>query len=179
MNPRETIEGFDAHLDRLGLRLEAVVVGGTALYLMGVVSRATRDCDVLVPELSEDILAAARSFAAATRAHGEPLDDEWLNNGPASLTRDLPDGWQERLVDVFTGKAIVLRSLGRPDLLRSKLFALCDRGLDLPDCVALAPTAEELDSLREWLEDRDANPDWPAHVRATLQDLGERLGYGS
>lgn len=61
--------------------------------------------------------------------------------------------------------------------LRTKLFALCDRGLDLADCLALAPTADELAALLPWVEEQDLNPDWPAHVRATLADLGERLGH--
>jgi hypothetical protein len=28
------------------------------------------------------------------------------------------------------------------------------------------------------LEQQDANPDWPAHVRATLADVARRLGHG-
>jgi len=78
----------------------------------------------------------------------------------------------------FSGHAIVLHTLGRLDLLRSKLFALCDRGIDLPDCLALAPSAEELAEILPWLEVRDANPDWPAHVRQSLSDLGRRLKHG-
>jgi hypothetical protein len=64
------------------------------------------------------------------------------------------------------------------DLLRSKLFALCDRGTDLPDCVALAPTPDEIAVILPWLEQQDANPDWPAHVGATLHDLAGRLDHG-
>jgi hypothetical protein len=93
--------------------------------------------------------------------------------------RDLPSDWNKRLVVVFTGQAIELRCLGREDLLGAKLFALCDRGLDLPDCIALAPTPGELESLRPWIEERDANPDWPEHVRATLDDLARKLGHGA
>lgn len=179
MKPRDTIERFDTYLHKRGLRLEAVVIGGAALELLGIVSRSTRDCDILVPDLSEQLLDAARAFAGATRTDGEHLDDDWLNNGPASLVRDLQVGWQDRLVPAFSGHSIVLRSLGRLDLLGSKLFALCDRALDLADCVALAPTLAELDGLRAWLEERDTNPDWPAHVHATLNDLKLRLGHGA
>jgi len=38
--------------------------------------------------------------------------------------------------------------------------ANCDRGTDLPDCVALAPTAEELAECAPWLEVQDANASW-------------------
>ncbi len=106
------------------------------------------------------------------------LRDDWLNNGPASLAEQLPPGWQARTHTVFVGAALDLRSLGRDDLLRSKLFALCDRGIDLGDCLALAPTADEIGALLPCLERQDANPDWPAHARATLADLARRLGHG-
>jgi hypothetical protein len=47
MLPRPTIEAFDAHLLTAGLRLEAVVIGGSALALLGIISRQTRDFDIL------------------------------------------------------------------------------------------------------------------------------------
>ena len=75
-------------------------------------------------------------------------------------------------------EAIQLWTLGRPELLLSKLFALCDRGLDLGDCLALAPSAEELARSKAWIAAQDLHPDWPTHVRATLEDLARRLGHG-
>jgi hypothetical protein len=178
MRPRETLEAFDRYLTGRGLRLEAVVIGGAALNLLGVISRATKDCDILDPPLPSLVIEAARSFAAEARTRGVVLQDDWLNNGPASLVSVLPPGWRERLQSVFSGSSIELRCLGREDLLRSKLFALCDRGFDLGDCLALAPSADELRAILPWLEQQDRNPDWPAHVRATLVDLGGRLGHG-
>jgi hypothetical protein len=121
MLPRPTIEAFDLHLLGLGLRFEGVVIGGSALGLMGVIQRPTRDFDILVPELPPAIVSL---------------------------------------------------------LLKSKLFALCDRGTDLPDCTALAPTAEELAECVPWLELQDGNELWPAHVRATVAGLARRLGHG-
>ena len=178
MNPRETISRFDAFLAELGVRLDAVVVGGAALALLGVTSRQTRDCDVLDPALSDEVLAAARAFAAQRRAESDILADDWLNNGPSSLADVLPRGWRARTRVVFEGRAITLRCLGRRDLLRSKLFALCDRGIDLGDCLALRPTAVELDAVAPWLERQDAHPDWAAHVRATFEELRRRLNDG-
>ena len=178
MTSRETLEAFDRYLADRGLRLDAVVIGGAALNLLGVVSRATKDCDIFDPPLPAAIVAAARSFAVAVRARGDSLEDGWLNNGPASLTCVLPPGWRDRLQPVFSGSAIELRCLGRADLRRSKLFALCDRGIDLGDCLALAPTPAELRAILPWLEQQDGNPEWPAHARAALDDLGRRLGHG-
>ena len=178
MRPRETLEAFDAFLADRGLRLDAVVVGGAALNLLGVVSRPTKDCDILSPQLPDEIGNAAKAFAAARRQAGEFIPDDWLNNGPASLVAQLPADWRDHLRTVFSGRAVRLECPGRDDLLRSKLFALCDRGLDLGDCLALAPTREELARLLSWLDLQDGNPGWPAHVHATLADLGQRLGHG-
>ena len=69
----------------------------------------------------------------------------------------LPIGWRERAKRIFEGQALALSTLGRPDLLKSKLFALCDRGTDLPDGIALAPTAAELAERAPWLEVQDGN----------------------
>lgn len=178
MLPRPTIEAFDLHLQRLGLRFEGVVIGGSALGLMGVIQRPTRDFDILVPELPRAIGLAARDFAESQRQAGVDLQNDWLNNGPIQLGEVLPAGWRERVQRIFEGQALVLSTLGRLDLLKSKLFALCDRGTDLPDCVALASTAEELGECVPWLEARDGNELWPAHVRATVADLARRLGHG-
>ncbi len=154
---------FDQYLAKRHLQFEAVAIGGAALNLLGVVSRLTKDCDILYPEIPRDIAEAARAFAAEVRDRGDTLQDDWLNNGPASLANQLLPQWQERLQALFSGKAIRLRSLGRVDLLCAKLFALCDRGIDLGDCIALAPTTDELANVLSWLEVQDANPDWPAH----------------
>ncbi|HEY2900258.1 MAG TPA: DUF6036 family nucleotidyltransferase [Polyangia bacterium] len=178
MDPRKTLTAFDQYLAAAKLRLDAVVIGGTALNLLGIVSRATDDCDILHPSLPPVITAAARAFAVDVRSRGQVLADDWLNNGPASLANQLPVDWQTRLRPVFSGTAIQLRCLGREDLLRSKLFALCDRGIDIGDCLALAPTRDELRTIGPWVEAQDTNPNWPAHVQATLDDVAKRLGHG-
>jgi hypothetical protein len=178
MKPRETLEAFDAFLEERGLRLDAVVIGGAALNLLGVVARPTKDCDILCPPIPDEIGQAARAFAAARRQAGDAIADDWLNNGPASLMAQLPADWRNHLRTVFSGRALRLECPGREDLLRSKLFALCDRGLDLGDCLALAPTKDELAKLLPWLDQQDGNPGWPAHVRGTMTDLGRRLGHG-
>jgi hypothetical protein len=162
----------------VGLRLEAIVIGGSALALLGVVTRQTRDFDILAPAFPLDIVEAARGFAREQRRLGIDLADDWLNNGPLQLGDVLPSGWQARVTPAFDGHAVALSTLGRADLLKTKLFALCDRGTDLTDCIAMAPTAEELAEALPWVSFQDANPDWPSHVTATLEDLQRRLGHG-
>ena len=178
MKPAEILAEFDRFLAERRLKLSSVAIGGAALNLLGVISRPTTDCDILHPTLPREIVEAARAFAAATRKRGEQLQDDWLNNGPASLAAHLPAGWQARVQPLFAGSALTLTALGRIDFLRAKLWALCVRGLDLPDCLALAPTADELAIIQPWLEEQDANPEWPAHVRDTLADVARRLGHG-
>ena len=170
---RHLIERFDAFLAERQLRFECVVIGGGALVLAGIIDRPTKDLDCLDPEIPEEVQQAAREFAKGT----PELWERWFNNGPRSLTRDLPAGWERDLQPLFEGASLVLRTLGRLDLLRSKLFAYCDRQQDVDDCLALAPTTEELRACLPWLEARDANPLWPDHVRTSLRALGKELGY--
>ncbi len=152
------------------------MIGGAALNLLGIVHRATEDCDIIYPLLPEAIVTAAREFAEQQRTiERSDLDRDWLNNGPASLVEVLPSGWEARLQPCYSGTVLTLRSLGRLDLIRSKLFAVCDRGRDLADCLALAPSVEELAAIQPWLAIQDLNPDWPAHVRSTLANIARRL----
>lgn len=173
----EILASFDRYLVERHLRFEGVVIGGAALNLLGVVSRLTKDCDILTPEIPKPIDEASRAFARQVRATGGTLQDEWFNSGPASLRDQLLSGWESRLQDAYVGQAVHLRTLGREDLLCAKIFALCDRGIDLSDCIALAPTSDELKIILPWLEQQDANPQWPAHVQTTVADLARRLGH--
>ena len=178
MQPKPIAEAFDDWLTEHSLQLEAAVVGGAALALLGTTSRQTRDFDILDPELPLEILESAREFAKQMRGDGIELTDDWLNNGPIELVDVLPREWQSRQQVVFEGRSLRLTTLGRSDLLKTKLFALCDRGTDLADCIALAPTIAELEEAKPWLSEQDANPLWPEHVSATLDDLSRRLKYG-
>lgn len=178
MFPRPTIEAFDTWLTEQGLRLDAIVVGGAALALLGITDRQTRDFDILQPELPEEIAEASRTFAAHLRDEGIELANDWLNNGPIQLADILPNGWRSRVQAAFQGKSLELVTLSRADLLKTKLFALCDRGTDLADCIAMMPSVTELEEAEPWVSQQDANPMWPDHVRATLEDLRRRVGHG-
>jgi len=122
MITHELLDDFDRYLADRSLTYDGVVIGGAALILLGVISRATEDVDCLDPRIPPPIKAASVEFS---RGHG--LKEDWFNNGPESLKRDLPEGWGSRLSPLYKGKALDLSTLGRSDLLRSKLFAYCDR----------------------------------------------------
>ncbi len=104
--------------------------------------------------------------------------DTFLNEHGINFECVVVGGAALGLLGIISRHTKTIHTLGRLDLLRSKLFALCDRGIDIPDCVALAPTDDEIKIIRPWLEQRDAHPHWPDHVRATLEDLQERLADG-
>ena len=177
MTPKPTIEAFDLWLYQKSIQLEAIVIGGAALALLGVINRQTRDFDILQPNLSDEVLFEAKEFAKHLRNQGVELGNEWLNNGPSQVAELLPKGWETRLQPLFNGHSLTLTTLGRPDLLKTKLFALCDRGTDLFDCLALAPSSSELIEATPWLEMQDTNPMWPEHVKSTLKNLEERLAH--
>jgi hypothetical protein len=60
---------FDQHLAERRLQFDAVVIGGAALNLLGVVSRLTKDCDIPHPEILNEIAEASRGFGVA-KHHG-------------------------------------------------------------------------------------------------------------
>ena len=171
MITKDILDAYDTFLEGRGLQLDAIIVGGTALNLLGYISRQTRDVDIIAPELSEALKFASEDFAKTIPT----LWSNWLNNGPSSLVEILPMGWENRLQDSYIGTALHLKTLGRSDLLKTKLFAYCDRGTDLSDCLAMKPTPAELDEARTWVVLQDANSLWPEHVRASFEVLTQQL----
>ncbi len=166
---------FDSFLHSKGLTFNFVMIGGGALVVMSVISRLTRDVDCLDPLIPENIKKASIEFAK--KYPSLSLEEDWLNNGPASLKNDLPSGWNLRLITIFKGEAMTIQTLGRSDFLKTKLYALSDRGIDLSDCLALKPSALEIEEAYEWVSKQDASELWPKQVRVTFDDLKKRLGY--
>jgi hypothetical protein len=178
MRPKDTIQDFNAFLAARNVRFTAIAIGGSALAILGVISRETRDFDILDPQIPQNIQSIAIEFALEQTRKGSVLREDWLNNGPASLVPTLPPGWRARLVQLFAGDGLELTTLGRSDFLCTKLFALCDRGTDFQDCLALKPTKEELISCLEWVRNQDENADWPKHVTTMFKTVAKELGYG-
>jgi len=168
----EILPKFEKFLAEQGLYFEAIIIGGAAMQLLGLTDRVTKDCDVLSPKISSKLKEVSKEFA---KEHG--LSDDWLNNGPETLIRDLPTDWQKNVISLYQGKNLKLFTLSRTDFLRSKLFAFVDRGIDLQDLIKLKPTKAEIEQLEEWLKERDGNPDWPKYVEIRLGELIKEL-YG-
>jgi hypothetical protein len=146
--------------------------------LLGVVQRTTEDCDVLDPNIPPSVVDAARQFAQA-----RGIDSDWLNSKAHEFVGGcLPDGWRARLRAAFVGRALNLQTLGRQDLLCTKLVALVDRGTDYDDCVALQPTVAELHSAWPFIEQYEGNEEsrvgyWVPLAKKQLNRLAKELGH--
>lgn len=88
---KQVIARFDSYLSYLGLDFEAIIIGGAALNIMDIITRETKDVDFLDPEIPEKIKKASVDFALKNPDLKLAVH-EWINNGPKSLTRDLPQG---------------------------------------------------------------------------------------
>lgn len=72
---QDVLNAFDEYLADRGMAFEGTAIGGAALIVLGVISRATRDVDVLEPQIPEGIRNAARAFA---KMHPElNVDEQW------------------------------------------------------------------------------------------------------
>lgn len=146
-------------LTERGLAYEIAVVGGSALLLQGLISRPTRDMDVVAillegqlrdpRPLPGDLLAAAQDVA---RAYG--LDEAWLNPHAADLLFEygLPDGFLTRC-EVRRDGGLTVHIATRLDQIAFKLFASLDlyRTRDVDDLRAMQPSQEELIDVAPWV----------------------------
>lgn len=138
------LESLDLKLRNKNEHRELIVCGGGALLILDIIDRQTRDIDVIAPELD---LVVKEIAAEVGQEFG--LEPGWLNNGPASLSRDLEVGWEDRIQLIYRGHNLVMHALSSRDLLASKLFAYCDRDEnDLSDILKMSPSVSEIESLK-------------------------------
>ena len=161
-------------LARRRQRAAVVVVGGTALNLLRVVERVTRDVDVIATGTLQpngpptDIeppepLPRALTDAIATVARDLGLPSDWLNTTVAGQWETgLPPGFASRVTWSRYG-GLWVGVAGRLDLIHLKAYAAADDtgpgSRHVADLVALRPTAEELAAARAWItETQDPSP---------------------
>ncbi|MBK6575409.1 MAG: hypothetical protein IPG17_04220 [Sandaracinaceae bacterium] len=78
MQPAEVVPAFDELLAACGLQFTGVIIGGSALVLLGVVQRTTEDCDILDPDIPSAVREAAEAFAEQ-----RGIDRDWFKlQGP-------------------------------------------------------------------------------------------------
>jgi hypothetical protein len=179
----DTTQAADDILDALGEQLAAqnecfaiAVVGGSALLALGLVSRATRDVDVLAIVNGEEFtsaqpLPAALAGAAQTVARDFGLSEDWLNPGPTSLLDlGLPDGFFGRAQRRHYGPGLEVLFASRVDQIHLKLYATVDQGAGkhLNDLEALAPTERELLEAASWSQTHDPSDGYRTVLASVL-----------
>jgi hypothetical protein len=179
------LEATGALLERRGHTSAIVVVGGTALNLLGFVHRVTHDVDVIAlatphpaglptdvrppvslpPELRDAIATVGRDL-------GLPAD--WLNTTVAGQWQTgLPDGFVTRITwRQFGGLWVGLA--GPLDLIHLKLYAAADdigtTSRHFQDLVALHPSDAELEAAQQWIRTQD-----PSEVMSNI--VGEVIAH--
>ncbi len=184
--PIRDADDTDTLLGALGEQLAArgdqytlAVVGGSALLALALVARATRDVDVvaLVDDgelVSAEPLPAGLHDAALVVARDFGLPEDWLNPGPASLTKfGLPAGFLERAEQRDYGASLNILFASRVDQIHLKLYATVDQGpgKHLTDLLALNPTHQELLDAAAWSRSHDPSEGYLSVLEEVLAHL--------
>lgn len=186
----ELLHAVGEHLEAVGEAAAIVVVGGSALAMMGWIDRTTDDVDVIAraagpgsgegrsllpPEpLPEPLLEAVDRVA---RDYG--LRSDWMNTaaGMQWLT-GLPHGFAEELEWRRYG-SLDVGFAGRASLIALKLFAAVDQGSEsvhFQDLVGLAPTDVELHVAADWVAGQDPAEHFGALVAEEVENVRSALG---
>lgn len=164
---------------------ELVVCGGSALNVLGLVRRATKDVDIVAfaERNAKGVfhLKKAEPFpqelehASKKVARDFDLPEKWLNPGPTSaLDFGLPDGLMERVETRTFGKSLTVHFLSRFDQICFKLYAAVDQGIGkhYSDLVSLEPEAGELEKAARWSMTHDVSEDFRQSVQGLLRHMG-------
>ena len=180
-NIERALELLGSLLEARGFGCEIVVIGGSALLLLDMIHRPTKDLDVLAvvrngEYSSAQPLPTELEEAARDVAVNLSLAPDWLNGGPTSQLQDggLPDGFAER-VETRTYHTLVVHIASRLDHIYLKLYAAVDhngRGKHADDLRRLAPTRQELLDAADWVRGQDTGPEFPRMVADTLKAFG-------
>lgn len=186
-------EAIERALEAVGERLVAdgesvsvVVLGGTAMNLLGIVRRATTDVDILARVVDDegtfahpDPLPEALHRAAAAVARDLRLRDDWMNTVAAGQWElGLPEGLADRLEWRDYG-ALRVGIVSRGDLIYFKLYASADQtgpeSVHARDLLALHPTRDELARAAEWVRAQDPSPDFHRVVAEVVEYINAAL----
>lgn len=190
---------IEASLNALGEQLEnlakeiyeLLVCGGSALNVLGLIHRPTKDVDVLAYVIRDNVykfikadpLSPELSMAVKKVARDFNLPEDWLNTGPASAVDfGLPDGLMKRVTTRRYGRKLILHFLSRYDQIYFKLYAAVDQGAGkhFDDLLALDPTADELEKAARWSMTHDVSEGYRQIIKKLLiymghKDVAERL----
>lgn len=162
-----------------------IICGGSALNAANLVTRTTKDVDILalcdneINLIDPEPLPNNLLNAALTVAENLGFPDNWLNNGPSSgeggiFRLGLPQGLQERLLKKEFGNKLVLYFISRVDQIYLKLYAAVDQfgGYHASDLDALNPTDEELILAAEWSMSHDTSDGYRLSLKFFFNEFG-------
>ncbi len=144
----EAFGHLDQHLHR---SLTLVLGGGGCMILAHDFPLATTDVDALPLEISfEEIDPIVKKLALLLNLPGD-----WLNPYFSGFTHVLPEDYRDRLIEVFAGKKLKVRALGKEEMLVMKCFA--HRPKDLGHARALIKGGCDLKFVEKILETHNKN----------------------
>ncbi len=161
-----------------------LVGGGSALSMRGLLTRTTKDVDVIAlvsEETDPPTLVRAEPLPGYLReakdevARDLGLPGDWINPGPTSLLDfGLPLGCLERSLRLEYGTRLVVYIIDRIDQIHLKLYAAVDQGggLHLTDLLALQPSSDELFKAATWAMTHDPSPAFRESLRSLLTQMG-------
>ncbi|MCK5505187.1 MAG: nucleotidyl transferase AbiEii/AbiGii toxin family protein [Thermodesulfovibrionia bacterium] len=166
---------------------EMVVCGGSALNVLSLVSRTTKDVDIVAfteidaegkvclkradpfpPELVEASEKVGKDFN---------LPETWLNPGPTSaVDSGLPEGLMDRVETIQFGKTLTIHFLSRHDQICFKLYAAADQGAGkhYNDLLSLNPTSQELEEAARWSMTHDVSDSYKRIIKELLNHMGHK-----
>lgn len=176
----QLLSALGEQLAARGARIELVVIGGSGLLALGLISRPTADIDI-VALLSGGLLTKPRPLPATVIeardqvARDFSLPEDWLNGAPADLLDfGLPEGFVDRLERRDYGDALTVHLASRYDQIHFKLYAMVDQaaGKHEADLRDLQPTRDELLAAARWTRTHDPSEGFREQLLAALAYLG-------
>jgi hypothetical protein len=168
-------------------RINIVVCGGSSLKATHLVTRTTKDVDIVAMLDSNENIVEAQPLpevllkAAGQVAGSMSLPANWLNNGPRSIVNHrlpnfgLPEGFLQRLKRRGYGTMFNVYFLDRIDQISFKLFAAVDLGgssRHLDDLNSLSPSEDELFAAAQWVKIQDPSEAFEETMKAMLRMTG-------
>lgn len=115
---KEALTALDSLLKQ---NCQLLIGGGAAFILAHQIPLSTMDMDGIPYQTS--MSAAELDGLVKKVAVQLKIPPDWLNTYFATFTYSLPKDYGGRLVDIFKGKHLTARALGKEDLLIMKCFA--------------------------------------------------------
>ncbi len=180
------LSALGEHLEELKAGIpELVVCGGSALNVLGLVKRTTKDVDVVAFAEKDfegkDLLKKAEPFptdlveASRKVERDFNLPEKWLNPGPTSaVDSGLPEGLMDRVETKRFGKRLTIHFLSRYDQICFKLYAAADDGIGKHyyDLLLLEPNSRELEEAARWSMTHDVSEAYRQVVKELLNHMG-------